>query len=632
MATLLVVATQCSSGTPPTRSLDGRGNNPDNPDWGRVGARYTRVARAAFADGRSAMTAGKPERYVSNRIFNDSGHNLFSENNVSQWGWVWGQFLDHDIGLRDQTPAEKAPIPFDQNDPLESFDNDLGAMSFARTPAARGTGTSSARQQVNTLSSYIDASGVYGTSAARLDWLREGSLDGDPTNNAASLLLPDGLLPRADARGNAKRAPTMELFGALRATPEKARVAGDTRANENIGLTAVHTLFAREHNRIVAALPRTLSEEERFQIARRVVGAEIQYITYTQFLPSLGAKVSAYRGYDPEMNAGLSNEFAVVGYRAHSMVPGQFDVPFGSRAFTPEQIAAFRAQGIDRGEKDQRRALQVPLTVAFGNPDLLERIGFGRFLSSLSAGRQYRNDEQVDDALRSVLFQVPKPGVRDPAVCGQPVVRPGCFAGVMDLTAIDIARGRDHGIPPYNELRRAYGLAPKATFTEITGEPTDRFPSDPAIDRANPIDDPNILDVLKVADEKGGALEVRSKQAQEKAVTGLRRTTLAARLKAIYGTVDSVDAFVGMLSEGHVEGSEFGELQLAMWKRQFEALRDGDRFFYRNDPTLREIERRYGINYRRTMSQIITLNTGADLPADVFEATAANTYRGVETD
>jgi Animal haem peroxidase len=75
-----------------------------------------------------------------------------------------------------------------------------------------------------------------------------------------------------------------------------------------------------------------------------------------------------------------------------------------------------------------------------------------------------------------------------------------------------------------------------------------------------------------------------------------------------------------MTSERHVQGTEFGELQLAIWKRQFEALRDGDRFFYLNDPVLRDIERDYGITYRHTLGEIIELNTGADVAADVFHA------------
>jgi hypothetical protein len=63
------------------------------------------------------------------------------------------------------------------------------------------------------------------------------------------------------------------------------------------------------------------------------------------------------------------------------------------------------------------------------------------------------------------------------------------------------------------------------------------------------------------------------------------------------------------LSESHLRGTEFGEPQLAMCRRQFESLRDGDRFFYLNDPAVREIHSRYGISYRHTLAELIRLNT-----------------------
>jgi hypothetical protein len=600
------------------RSLDGSGNDPGHPSWGEAGSQYPRVAAPNYADGLSEMVSGPSPRYISNRVFNDEGQNLFSENDVSQWGWVWGQFVDHDIGLRDEAPGESVPIPFDPHDPLEAFANDLGAMSFARTRAATGTGVTSPRQQINTVSSYLDGSVVYGIDAARLEWLREGPVDGELANKAASLLLPGGYLPRADARGNPATAPPVDLFGGLVATPEVARIAGDVRANENIALLAVQTLFAREHDRLVAALPSSLSEEKKFQIARRVVGAEIQFITYTEFLPALGVVLNPYHGYDPAVDAGVSNEFATAGYRGHSMVHGQFDVRFRPGTFTAAQLDAFRAQGVGMRKEDGKRSLQIPLTVAFGNPDLLSNVGLGRVLRSLGQERQYRNDEQIDNALRSVLFQVPSPGMADPSACGQPVVQPGCYATVQDLGAIDIARGRDHGMPSYNDLRRAYGLSPRRSFTAVTGEATARFPSDPKIDLADPIDDPSILDFVRLRDADGHALRPLGPRSQEEAVTGIRRSTLAARLKAIYGRVGRIDAFVGMLSERHVPGTEFGRLQLAMWKQQFETLRDGDRFFYLNDPELTRIDEDFGITYRHTLADVISLNAGARVPADVF--------------
>ena len=207
----------------PPRSLDGSRNNRAHPTWGQAGTNYVRVAPATYANGVAAMVDGPNARYISNRIFNDLGQNLFSERNISQWGWAWGQFIDHDMGLRDETPAEDASIAFDQHDPLESFTNDYGALSFNRTPAAPRTGVSSPREQVNTLSSYIDGSQIYGVTAERLDWLREGPRERRPRRQRRAFCSPNGYLPLVDARGNAATAPKMDLMGPLAGQPGRAR-------------------------------------------------------------------------------------------------------------------------------------------------------------------------------------------------------------------------------------------------------------------------------------------------------------------------------------------------------------------------------------------------------------------------
>jgi hypothetical protein len=602
-------------------SLDGSGNNLVHPHWGQANQPYARVAEASYADGVGAMVEGPSPRYVSNRVFNDVAQNLFSENGVTQWAFTWGQFLDHMFGLR-QAGGETAAISFDPSDPLEDFENDAGSIDFQRTPAAPGTGIDSPREQINTVSSYLDAFGIYGGTAERLEWLLEGPVDGDLSNNGARLLVtPEGYLPRADARGIEADAPEMELQGRLAATPERAVVAGDVRANENVALTSVHTLFAREHNRIVDALPTRLPEEVKFQIARRVVIAEIQHITYTEFLPALGVELDSYRGYDPTVDATLANEFAVVGYRAHSMIHGTIDAESEKGALSPEELQALVDQGVEITEDGEDLELELPLAAAFGNPDLLEAIGVESVLAGLGNEAQYRNDEMIDNQLRSVLFQLPGPNVEDPMECLDGPPLPECFTTVLDLGAVDIQRGRDHGVPSYNDLRAAYGLARMADFADITGEAAEEFPADPAIDARSPIDDPDILDFLQLLDRQGSAVAPGSEEADEEAVTGLRRTTLANRLKALYGSVDSVDAFVGMLAEPHVEGTELGELQGAIWKKQFEALRDGDRFFYLNDPGLAAIERLFGVSFRHTLAEIILLNTeisGDRIQSDVF--------------
>ncbi len=596
------------------RSLDGSGNNLENPTLGQAGENYTRVADANYADGVGEMVQGPAERYLSNRIFNDSNQNVFSENGVTHWGFVWGQFLDHTIGLR-AVGEEALVIGFDPNDPLEEFTNDLGGISTTRSAVADGTGTDSPRQQVNTVSSFIDGWAVYGGSAERLDWLREGTVDGDPTNNAATLLNDDGYLPTAATRDGVD-APETDLMGRLFADPDAAVIAGDVRVNENIGLTAAHTLFLREHNRIVDALPEELDEELKFQIARRIVVAEQQYITYTEFLPAMGVTLNDYSGYDPTVDPSISNEFATVGYRAHSQIHGEFEATIPLDQLDDASLVALRAHGVDVAVDDEAGVAEVaiPLNVAFGNPHLLEDVGLGNLLAGLTSEAAYANDEQIDNQLRSVLFQIPGPDTETPADCLDGETIADCFNGVNDLGALDVARAYDHGMPSYNDLRAAFGLEPVTSFTELTGEGTADL-------GGLSIDDPAILDFVHLEDGAGNVLELGSEAADGGAVVAGRRTTIAARLAAIFDDVDGVDAFTGMISEPHVAGTEFGELQLAMWKTQFEALRDGDRFFYGNDPVLDAILDTYGIDYRRTLTQVIADNSDvatADLPVNAF--------------
>jgi len=598
----------------PVASLDGNGNNVANPTWGRSNTNYSRVGPVRYANNIGTPVAGPNTRMISNRVFNDLNQNVFSDHRVTQWGWTWGQFLDHTFGLA-ASGTEAANIPFNSGDPLESFTNTVGSIPFTRDLVAPGTGSTNARQQVNTENSYIDAEVVYGSDATRNEWLREGSVDGNPANNGARLMLTNNYLPRRDARGSAATAPTMAVDGRLLANPNAARVAGDVRANENIALTATQTLFAREHNRIVSLLPSSLSDEDKFQIARRVLIAEQQYITYNEFLPAMGVSLPAYTGYKTNVNATLSNEFAVVGYRAHSQIHGEFEFETNASRYSAADLTNFTNQGLEVDVENGVAAIAVPLNVGFFNPDLLQSLQIGPVLSSLTES-QYKNDEQFDNQLRSVLFQVPVAG--NPACVQGPDVTP-CFRGVVDLAAIDIERARDHGIGTYNQLRQAYGLPARNNFTGITGEATENFPSDPVLTAGNEINDPNILDYTRLVDLENAPVTIGDPAGA--ATQSTRRTTIAARLRAIYGNVNNVDAFAGMVAEPHLPGREFGELQNAIWTRQFQALRDGDRFFYGNDQGLSTILSQYGIDFHTTLSQVIARNTDiplANMNSDIF--------------
>lgn len=621
--TILVDAAGAEATAPwlPAQSLDGRGNNTTNPGWGQVGTRYLRNAPARYADGRSAPANGPGSRSVSNRIFNDESiqedgtrftPNLFSENLVTQWGWAWGQFIDHTIGLvlgrgPGDPKGEVANIPVDNTDPLEQV-GDPAQIPFVRSAPAPGTGVTNPRQQVNTVSSYIDGSAVYGTTAQRLEWLRDGPIDGDLSNNSAKLLLPGEYLPRRDARGNPAQAPAMDASGPLLADPDSMVVAGDVRANNNVPVTAVQTLFAREHNRIVDALPARLSDQEKFEIARRVVIAEMQYITYNEFLPAMGVRLPNYRGYDRRVNATVSDEFATAGFRVHSMIHDSILIETNADRYTPAQIDLFRSLGILRPEAPEGRiSISVGLKLEVENPNLLKELQLGPVLASLGLKPQYANDEQIDNLLRNVNCTP----VAGPQTC------------VSDLAAVDLQRSRDHGMPTYNQLRRAYGLPAKDSFTAITGESTDAFPSDPLLTPGDEIDDPDSGNFTGVRTLYGNVVPLDQAEANvEDLVGSVRLTTVAARLRGIYGSVGNLEAYTGMLSERHLPGSQLGELQSAIWTDQFRRLRDGDRFFYGNQTAaLDTIKRAYGIDFRRNLGDVVADNTGlarTDLPGNVF--------------
>jgi hypothetical protein len=248
----------------------------------------------------------------------------------------------------------------------------------------------------------------------------------------------------------------------------------------------------------------------------------------------------------------------------------------------------------------------------------------------LSAESQYRNDEQMDDALRSILMQIP---VSNNPECLDGPTQPECFNGVNDLGAVDIQRGRDHGIGTYNQLRQAYGLPAKTSFTSITGEATDAFPTNDPLITGNPINDPNILDVTQLFDIDGNAIDLNDEDAVEATgVRDVRRSHRGRPAQGVYGSVDNIDAFTGMIAEQHVRGSEMGELQLAIWTREFTRLRDGDRFFYGNADQghngLDFIKSTYGVDFKKTLGEVILANnpdvTGKDLQTNVFKDPDAN--------
>jgi hypothetical protein len=454
------------------RPIDGRGTNPDNPEFGATGSALLRLAEANYADGVGEMVTDRPDaRVISNVVVEQEG----SEPNAagaSDFLWVWGQFMDHDLDLTRQGNTEPANIAVPAGDP--AFDPDgTGTVTlpfFRATPVeGTGTGDGNPREFPNAITGLIDASMVYGSDAARAASLR---VDG------GKLLLDEGGNLATDANGRI--------------------LAGDVRAGENQGLLSMQTLFAREHNRLVDELAErdpSLTADELYQAARTRVEAEIQAITYNEYLPMLVGEnaLSEYQGFDSTVDPGISLEFATAIFR------------FGHSQVSPEiQRLLDNGQTIEAGNLTLREAFGAsPAAVAAAG-------GIDPILRGLGDGMSQQLDNQIIDDLRNLQFDIP-------------------VNGITDLASLNIQRGRDLGLPTYNEMREALGLARAESFSDISSDPE-----------------------------------------------------VAARLEEAYGDVDLVDLWVGSLSEDPVEGGMVGELAATVLIDQFERLRDGDPYWSEN--------------------------------------------------
>ncbi len=407
------------------RSIDGTGNNVNNPGWGAAGSQLLRMADPAYGDGYQSMAgAGRLEpREVSNMVVSQPGE-VINSRRATDWVWQWGQFIDHDLDLTQahdpgDDPGEIANIPTLLSDAWF-----LGTpIAFMRSLYDHGTSVPSApRQQVNAITAFIDASNVYGSDAVRAAALRA-------LGDSGTLLTSQGdLLPfNTFGLGNGQVAG---------ADPEDFFIAGDVRANEQVGLTAVHTLFVREHNRLAKEIRQEnphLSGDEIYEEARRRVGAILQVITYREFLPVvLGPNgVDPYTGYSPGVNPGIANEFSTSAYR------------FGHSALSPRLLLVSRSG---------RAEGAIPLREAFFNPGTFVAAGLEPILRGLSEQLMQEVDSMIVDDVRNFLFGPPG-------------------SGGFDLASLNIQRGRDHGLPGYNSLRIAMGLEPVTSFADISSNP-----------------------------------------------------------------------------------------------------------------------------------------------------------------
>lgn len=434
------------------RTYDGTCNNLQNPLQGAARTPFRRLIAPFYEDGISslqgtlqfsnlnppkggdALTKSGPfdppspsPRLISKQIVrNDSTEERFLTHITMQWG----QFLDHDLDLGPEVEEECEecrrtevcePIRVPPNDPAFSGENNQGKESpnwqsfdenncipFRRSLLActeNTRGSFSPSEQINDLTSYLDGSQVYGSSeevARSLRTFTDGLLKTSMGGKNLPLTTEDCLM----------NLPTCFL-------------AGDIRSNEQVGLTSMHTLWVREHNRIARVLKRgnpTWNDERLYQDARKIVGAMMQKITYKDYLPLVfggefySTLVPEYRGYDRTVDASIPNSFATGAYRyGHSLVRPVF--------------ARFLSDLYERGTN---RPLN--LVNSFFNQKSFLETSLGAVFRGLVFQNSLEMDESVNSVLTTQLFQ--RPGGRG-----------------LDLAALNIQRQRDHGMAPYTVWR-----------------------------------------------------------------------------------------------------------------------------------------------------------------------------------
>jgi peroxidase len=452
------------------RTIDGTCNNLQHPMWGASLTGFRRILKPIYENGFSTPVGWNKEtkyygyskpssRLVSTTLIATS--KITSDKEITHMVMQWGQFLDHDLdhaipsvsseswdGIDCKKSCEYAapcyPMDVPPNDPRIT---NRRCIDFVRSSAICGSGMTSVffdniqpREQINQLTSYIDASQVYGYSEELSRDLRDLNGEGGRLREGAVFAGRKPLLPYAGNQG-------VDCRRNLSESTINCFVAGDIRANEQAGLIAMHTLWMREHNRIARKL-KSLNPhwdgDMVYHEARKIVGASMQHITYKHWLPFIigpeGMQLlGEYKGYEPTINPSISNVFATAALR------------FGHTLINPV---------LHRFDWDFKpiREGHLPLHKAFFSPwRVVDEGGIDPLLRGLFAvpAKLKKPDENLNTELTEQLFK-------------------SAHAVALDLAAMNIHRSRDHAIPGYIEFRKYCNMTQVDSFDDLKNEITDR--------------------------------------------------------------------------------------------------------------------------------------------------------------
>ncbi|XP_032425922.1 eosinophil peroxidase-like [Xiphophorus hellerii] len=453
-------------------------NNLKNPRLGASNTPFTRWLPSEYDDGISQPKGWDKNRkfnnfllplvrQVSNNILSTTDAGVVNDTEYSHMVTMFGQWNDHDLSFTPFSPSIRSfsnglncdesceqsepciPIPIPPGDARIPSRPDVCIPAFRSAPAC-GTGYSafnfggepSKREQINSLTAFLDLGQVYGSNEKLALNLRDLTSDAgllrvntEFTDNGRELLPFHSLQVQMCATRR-------RITNDTNAREVPCFIAGDGRVDENIALTSLHTLFVREHNRLARQLKRLnphWDSETLYQEARKIMGAYTQMFVFRDYLPhilgpdAMRRQLGRYLGYNSNVDPSISNVFATAAYR------------FAHLAIQP---VLFR---LDPNYREHPGFPSVPLFKAFFTPwRVIFEGGVDPLLRGL-IGRPAKlgtQDNMLVDALRERLFEF----IQHLA---------------LDLGSLNMQRSRDHGLPGYNAWRRFCGLSQPSNQAEL---------------------------------------------------------------------------------------------------------------------------------------------------------------------
>jgi Ca2+-binding RTX toxin-like protein len=354
-------------------------------------------------------------------------------------------------------------------------------------------------------------------------------------------------------------------------------IAGDGRTNENISLTAMHTVWARNHNFHVENLEAagfTGTPTEIYEAAKMLNEAEYQRVVFTEFADHLiggikGDGDHGFKEHNPDADPRISHEFAAAVYRVgHSLIS--------------DTLTVLDADG---------QPIEVRLIDAFLNPASYASHGVGNILGGTVGQQAEEIDFNIVDAVRNDLV-----GTR------------------ADLFAFNVARGWDVGLGTLNQVRAGLAASADGYVQEAVSYAGNLSPYTSWED----FQARNGLSDAVIAQFKAAYPDLVLDAADIAAFVDVNPDITLVGGNTVKG-IDRVDLWVGGLAETHINGGQVGQTFWVVLQEQFDRLQEADEFYYID--RFDNFDLYQGEFEASNFAGILARNTGlTNLPEDIFSA------------